>query len=158
MVLNVFPLSNRPAQGPRERGLEQTKGLRAYWFSQTVGLDRGLQTFIQAMARTRCKVSFDIRGNDPWGHGATLLAQAAHLGVGDRVRLLPLAAPEKMIELSAGYDLGISFEVGETESRRYCLTNKIFTYILAGVPVLLSDTPAQRALAASLGRRHPLYP
>jgi hypothetical protein len=55
-----------------------------------------------------------------------------------------------MIELSAGYDLGISFEVGQTESRRYCLTNKIFTYILAGVPVFLSDTPAQRALAADL--------
>ncbi|MBS0540211.1 MAG: hypothetical protein JSR47_15695 [Proteobacteria bacterium] len=36
-------------------------------------------------------------------------------------------------------------------SRSLCLTNKIFTYLLAGVPVMLSDTPGQRALAPDLG-------
>ena len=43
------------------------------------------------------------------------------------------------------------FEVGETESRRYCLTNKIFTYLLGGLPILMSATPAQASLAADLG-------
>ena len=40
---------------------------RAYWFSQTIGLDRGLQPFIQAMARTRTRVTLDIRGGNPLG-------------------------------------------------------------------------------------------
>lgn len=40
--------------------------------------------------------------------------------------------------------------------RRYAiealgLMNKIFIYLLAGIPVLLSNTPAQRELAAELG-------
>ena len=152
-LLNVFPLSMAPAARPanfaRARG--QANGLRAYWFSQTIGLDRGLQSFIRAMARTRVAVTLDIRGSNRWGHGDTLLAQARDLGIGDRVRLLPLAPPPQMALLAAHYDLGLSLETDVTESRRLCLTNKIFTYLLAGVPVMMSDTPAQRALAPDLG-------
>jgi len=126
-------------------------GLRAYWFSQTIGLDRGLQSFIQAMARTRTAVTLDVRGSNRWGHGDTLLALARDLGIADRIKLLPLAPPQQMARLAADYDLGLSLETEVTESRRLCLTNKIFTYLLAGVPVLMSDTPAQRALAPDLG-------
>ncbi len=32
-----------------------------------------------------------------------------------------------------------------------CLSNKAFTCLLAGLPVVLSDTPAQRRLAGELG-------
>jgi hypothetical protein len=56
-----------------------------------------------------------------------------------------------MARLAAAYDLGLSLETDVSESRRLCLTNKIFTYLLAGVPAMLSDTPAQRELAADLG-------
>ena len=45
-----------------------------------------------------------------------------------------------------------------SENRRLCLTNKIFTYLLAGVPVVLSDTPAQRVLAPDLGGAAALVP
>jgi len=56
-----------------------------------------------------------------------------------------------MALMASQYDIGLSLETDVTESRRLCLTNKIFTYLLAGVPVLMSDTPAQRALAPDLG-------
>lgn len=154
-VLNVFPLSMAPASpGP---ALPPTAtppaggGLRAYWFSQTIGLDRGLQSFIAAMALTRTRVTLDIRGGNRWGHGETLLAMARDLGIGDRVSILPMEAPERMVTLAAGYDLGLSLETDATQSRRLCLTNKIFTYLLAGIPVLMSDTPAQSELAPQLG-------
>jgi glycosyltransferase involved in cell wall biosynthesis len=124
---------------------------KAYWFSQTIGLDRGLQSFIQAMARTRTRVTLDVRGGNRWGHGERLVALAHELGIGDRVNLLPMASPEEMVRLAASYDIGLSLETDVSENRRLCLTNKIFTYLLAGVPVLLSDTPAQRALASDLG-------
>ena len=146
-LLNVFPLMMAPdAPSPASSG-----GLRAYWFSQTVGLDRGLQSFLQAMARAKAKITLDIRGSDRWRHGETLLALARDLGIGDRVKLLPVAAPEEMVRLAALYDLGLSLETNVTENRRLCLTNKIFTYLLAGVPVVMSDTPAQSALAPDLG-------
>ena len=148
-LLNVFPLAMAPATQDRlEAGGE---GLRAYWFSQTIGLDRGLQAFIQAMSHATTPVTLDIRGSNRWGHGDTLLAMAADLGLKGKVTLLPLAPPDQMAILAAPYDLGLSFETDVTESRRLCLTNKFFTYLLAGVPVMMSDTPAQRALAPDLG-------
>jgi hypothetical protein len=100
---------------------------------------------------TRTRVTLDIRGGNRWGHGERLVELARGLGIGDRVNLLPMAPPEEMVRLAAAYDIGLSLETDVSENRRLCLTNKIFTYLLAGVPVLLSDTPAQRALAPDLG-------
>lgn len=150
-VLNVFPLSMAPPQPRLVRGGEGTRTIRAYWFSQTIGLDRGLQAFIQAMARARTRVTLDIRGSNRWGHGDALLALAASLGLSDRVKLLPVAPPSEMVRLAAAYEVGLSLETDVSENRRLCLTNKIFTYLLAGVPAIMSDTPAQKLLAASLG-------
>jgi len=148
-VLNVFPLSMAPPianASPSKDG-----SLSAYWFSQTIGLDRGLQAFVQAMAHAKSHVSLDVRGGDRWGSGDKLVALARELGIENRIRLLPLAPPEDMVKLSSPYDLGLSLETDVSENRRICLTNKIFTYLLAGVPVMMSDTPAQRALGPDLG-------
>jgi len=147
-VLNVFPLAMAPAALSPQASPPGT--LRAYWFSQTIGLDRGLQSFLEAMARSRTRVSLDIRGSNRWGHGDTLLAMARDLGIADRVTILPLAPPGEMVRLAASYDLGLSLETEATQSRKLCLTNKIFTYLLAGIPVMLSDTPAQREFAPQL--------
>jgi glycosyltransferase involved in cell wall biosynthesis len=148
-VLNVFPLEMAPTEVsvPRPPGAP----IRAYWFSQTIGLDRGLQPFLQAMAQARTRIELELRGADPWGHAGTLLAQARDLGLADRVRVLPLGAPDEMVRLAAAYDLGLSLETDVSQNRQLCLTNKIFTYLLAGVPVLMSETPAQRQLAPDLG-------
>ena len=56
-----------------------------------------------------------------------------------------------MVTLAAAYDVGLSLETDASENRRLCLTNKVFTYLLAGIPAAMSDTPAQRGLAADLG-------
>ena len=150
-LLNVFPLDMRTAASGHEASHQRSGTLRAYWFSQTVGPDRGLQEFLQAMAKAKTRVSLDIRGGDRSGHGEALLALARNLGVAERVRLLPIASPDEMVDLAVPYDIGLSLETGASESRRRCLTNKIFTYLLAGVPVMISDTPAQSGLAPDLG-------
>ena len=150
-VLNVFPLTMAPSRRRSEGGGEGARTLRAYWFSQTIGLDRGLQAFIKAMSLVTSRVTLDIRGSNRWGHGDALMSFAASLGLADRVRLLPIAAPAEMVRLSAEYDVGLSLETDVSANRQLCLTNKIFTYLLAGVPVVMSDTPAQKLLASDLG-------
>lgn len=149
-VLNVFPMRMASALEP-VAAARPPGTLRAYWFSQTIGLDRGLQNFIQGISRARTRVTLDIRGSNRWGHGDTLLGMARKLGMAERVSLLPMAPPDEMVQLAAPYDLGLSLEMPVTENRGICLTNKIFTYLLAGVPVMMSDTPAQKALAPDLG-------
>jgi len=97
-------------------------------------------------------VTLHVRGSDHWGHGKNLLALARSLQIGDRVELLPMGSPFRMVQFARQYDIGLSLEADISESRRRCLTNKIFTYLLAGRPVLMSDTPAQTALAGDLGQ------
>lgn len=150
-VLNVFPLAMAPAEPAADPMPGAPAQLRAYWFSQTIGLDRGLQPFLQAMARTRSLVTLDIRGGNQWGGGDRLMEIARDLGVADRVSILQKAPPDEMVTLAAAYDVGLSLETAGTESHQICLGNKIFTYLLAGVPVMMSDTRAQRELAPALG-------
>jgi glycosyltransferase involved in cell wall biosynthesis len=103
------------------------------------------------MKRTTTRVTLDVRGGNQWGGGDRLMALARELGIGDRVSLLPKAPPDQMVALAAAYDVGLSLEPESSENRRICLGNKIFTYLLAGLPVVMSDTPAQRDLAPDLG-------
>jgi len=154
-VLNVFPLEQRPrTTGPRSpAGM-----LRLFWFSQTVGLDRGLQAIIEGMVRARARISLDILGSDQWGHGACLLQLADRLGLGGQVGLRPTVSPDSLPAIAAEYDIGLSMETNVSESRQRCLTNKIFVYLLAGIPVLMSDTPAQRLLADDLGKAAAVVP
>ena len=67
------------------------------------------------------------------------------------LRLHEPDGPDAMVHLARGYDLGLSGEEPTVMNRRLCLGNKIFTYLAAGVPVLLSGTPAQTRLAEDLG-------
>jgi len=56
-----------------------------------------------------------------------------------------------MIDVARGYDVGLALELMATPNRQLCLTNKAFTYILAGVAVAMSDTPGQHAVGKDLG-------
>jgi hypothetical protein len=63
-----------------------------------------------------------------------------------------------MIELCRGFDVGLALEqVDDSRSRALCLSNKAFTYILAGLAVVFTDTPGQRRLALDLGPGALLY-
>ena len=76
---------------------------------------------------------------------------AAAAGAAGRLHILSPAAPSEMERLAASYDVGFVGETGQTASRRVALTNKLFTYLLAGLPVVMSDIPAHRAFAPEAG-------
>jgi glycosyltransferase involved in cell wall biosynthesis len=149
VVLNAFPIANSaPAPMPTRR---TEPGPSLYWFSQTTGPDRGLESTVRAIAMAGTRPHLYLRGMPSTGYADALLDLAQSLGVRDRIRLLAPDEPDRMEELAAAYDLGLCAETGHTASRRLCLTNKLFSFLLAGVPPLLSDTPAQARFAAEAG-------
>ena len=155
VVLNVFPRAQAPA-GPTVSGT-QVWGPSVYWFSQTIGAGRGLECAVQAIGRARVRPHLYLRGTPVSGYPDRLRVMADEAGAPDRVHLLPLAAPSEMERLAASYDVGFSGEPGHTRSNRAALANKLFTYLLAGLPVVMSDTPAHQALAAQFGQAARLY-
>lgn len=147
-ILNVFPLCDRPSQWTWRPSIGRP---RLYWFSQTIGTGRGLEALVQAMGYMQIKAELFLRGVISPAYREYLDQIARQAALTDRIHILPLQPASEMTRLAAEFDLGLSTETGEPENRKLCLTNKLFTYLLAGVPIVLSETPAQRALAAELG-------
>jgi glycosyltransferase involved in cell wall biosynthesis len=156
VVLNTFPLTHA-APVPTPRGSAQP-GPSLYWFSQTIGPDRGLECAVRAIGLARTRPHLYLRGTPAAGYAARLMKLARETGAAGRVHILPPDDPDRMEELAAVYDAGLCSETDRTASRRLCLTNKLFSFLLAGIPPLLSDTPAQCRLAQEAGIADLVYP
>jgi glycosyltransferase involved in cell wall biosynthesis len=146
VVHNTFPLPPQapPVAASRDR-------FRAYWFSQTIGPGRGLEDAVAALGNMPLPAEIVLRGRPQAGYLEALRALASARGNRVTVTHAPPAAPDLMTDLARGFDVGLALEQAAPLNRRLCLTNKAFTYILAGVPVAMTDTEGQRPLAEDLG-------
>lgn len=64
---------------------------------------------------------------------------------------LPAVPPDKVVPYAAGADIGMCLIENASLSDYYSLPNKLFEYILAGLPVCINDFPDQRDLVESFG-------
>lgn len=156
VVLNVFPLAQAP-EAPSVSGCAKP-GPSLYWFSQTIGADRGLECAVRAISQSIHRPHLYLRGTPATGFVAQLEELAIRVGAADRVHILPPAEPERMERLASKFDLGLASEVGCSRNREICLSNKLFSFILAGLPPLLSDTLAQRQFASETDLLDLVYP
>lgn len=147
-LLNVFPLSEAPAYP----ALAQQGAPKFYWFSQTLGPDRGLEAILDVLAVMATPCELHLRGSVSQRYRASLNERAHKLGLVGGLHFLAPAPPNQMMQLAAEYTLGLSLEQSRPMNRNLCITNKAFTYLLAGVPVLFSNTTAQTELALALGQ------
>lgn len=156
VTLNVFPLAQAPSRPIPFGTVKLTPSV--YWFSQTIGPDRGIECAIAAIGLAASRPHLFLRGHPAAGYEAEIERLAERAGATHRVHLLPPAPPDEMERIAARYDLGLAAETGHSLSRQLCLTNKLFSFILAGLPPLMTDTPAQRAFAIQAGLDELVYP
>jgi hypothetical protein len=145
-ILNVSCLSEAPSQSISAASCIPHS---LYWFSQTIGPGRGLEELLVATRHMRKKPTLYLRGNPAAGYAERLKLLAADCGTA--IELLPASAPRDMIQLAAPYAVGLAIEPGSSPNNALALSNKIFTYLMAGIPILLSRTSAQEMLARELG-------
>jgi glycosyltransferase involved in cell wall biosynthesis len=156
VLLNTFPRSQAPIAST-EKGTAEP-GPSIYWFSQTIGPDRGLECAVRAIGRARSRPHLYLRGTPARGFGDRILDLARSVDAIDRLHLLPPASPAEMERLAAAYDVGLSGETGHTQNRQLALTNKLFSYLLAGMPIVASSVASQVELANNLRGAIRLYP
>lgn len=146
VILNTFSktLSASFASSPDSH----MRAPSVYWFSQTIGPCRGLEGAVDAIAQAQSAPHLHLRGTPSKGYAEMLRARAFALGVGNRLHIHEPGKPDEMVAMASLYDVGLVGETRTTFSRSIALTNKQFTYLLAGLPAIMSDLPAHKAYAA----------
>jgi len=113
--------------------------------------DRGGEQLIDAMTLV-AGAHLVFLGTSPFaGYEDTLRRRAAAAGLGDRVRFLPSVPLERLLEHTSDADVGVSLLQDTCENHRLALPNKVFEYLVAGVPVVVSELPELAALVEREG-------
>lgn len=154
---NVFPL--RLADGmepPKVRDPGQR--LRLHWSGQTIGAGRGLEEAIDAAGRLSAPVEIHLRGRVAPLYAARLSERAASQRTPPLLTFHPLLDHDDVIRAMAGFDVGLCLERPENGNFARTVTNKLFSYLLAGLAVAATDTMGQREIASEIPQAHFLYP
>ena len=142
VIANSFPLQPAPA------ARSATDGPPAFfWFSQTLGPGRGLESFLAAWSLTRHPSRLVLLGETRPGFDTEILARLP-ADFRARVTFLPLLPPAELPALIARHDIGLALEQSFILNRDLTITNKILQYLNAGLAVVASDTAGQREVLA----------
>lgn len=149
VLLNVFPNSDieikKVHSGP----------IKLFWFSQTIGSGRGLNDLVK-VSQLLDPAQFEIHLLGNQSAGDVLNRQILDSGV--NFHFHAPVAPGALIEFAAQFDIGLALENRTPYNRDICLTNKIFTYLQAGLAVIASDTVAQKEFMQANNKAGFVYP
>jgi len=141
-INNCFPLKYAVS----EIKLMPTNPLKLFWFSQTIGKNRGLETVIQAMAKINT-TEFTILGYHTDSIKNYFLNYAKEYKVDpQRLHFLLPVDESEITSFASQHHIGLSTDIPITNNRDICLTNKIFMYMLAGNAIILTKTKAHKLL------------
>ena len=144
-IYNVFSWSERDTL---DRSIKDRLGpaLSLYWYSQIVGLDRGLQDVIRAISLLTTPVQLHVRGDLNEQVKRELIQLAIAGGVEDRIYFHPPVPPEQLLSRACEHDVGLALEHSVSENRNLTVTNKLFHYLLAGLAIAATATEGQRRI------------
>jgi glycosyltransferase involved in cell wall biosynthesis len=118
-------------------------GERLIIYQGALNMGRGLELAIRAMQYIEnCRLLIAGSGY----YEKELRELVLSLNVGERIRFLGRLRPEELLNYTVQADLGISLEENKGLNYYYALPNKLFDYIQAQIPVLVSDLPEMSAV------------
>ena len=148
-VLNVFPKTENV------NIINNTDApLQLFWFSQTIGPNRGLEAIIDAINNSTSAMALHLLGNvsDEYKqHLVSLMKNTPDLHFHQPVM------PDELFAVAAKFDIGFTAEPGFSINNKIALSNKLFTYLQSGLAIVTSDTPAQTAFLQQLPQIGSLY-
>ena len=120
--------------------------LSLYWYSQTIGLNRGIQDAIRAAGLLSTPIQVHLRGAIDENTRSALLALARESGVPDAVHFHAQEPPDRLLSRAMEHDVGLALEQGHSLNNRMTASNKLFLYMTAGLALAATDTEGQRSV------------
>jgi glycosyltransferase involved in cell wall biosynthesis len=103
-----------------------------------INLDRGGEELIEAIAKTEYATLLIVGSGDLI---PALREKVLKLNISENVKFIPKAPWEVMMKYTKAADAGISLDKDTNINYRFSLPNKLFDYISAGIPAIVSDLP-----------------
>ncbi|MEI6153292.1 MAG: glycosyltransferase [Deltaproteobacteria bacterium] len=100
---------------------------------------RGIGLLLECFTRTQSDRHIVLMGN-----GALEETILHYTMKYSNIHFLPTVQPQKVLDYVGGADVGIHLIENTCLNHYYCLPNKLFEFILAGVPAIVSDFPEMR--------------
>jgi glycosyltransferase involved in cell wall biosynthesis len=143
ILLNVFPNKFRNKEIRRFN----SGPLKLFWFSQFVGLERGLQNVLKAVSYfSKGQIQFTILGNCDSNRKEKLLALAEQLNLSiSDIQFKDVLLESELFKLMETHHIGIAAEIPSLLNKDLCLSNKLFSYLLSGLALVVSNTKGQYA-------------
>jgi glycosyltransferase involved in cell wall biosynthesis len=121
-----------------------TDGEATFVYVGAITRSRGIEVSIRALARTQ-GARLRLLGPSGAAYRAELERLAAEEGVADRVEFAGAVPPGGVIDSLRGATAGLALIQPICLSYELSLPNKLFEYVLAGLPILVSDLPVMGA-------------
>ena len=148
-VLRNLPLYRSPVKSERirtELNLNPDRPIVLYQGGFLT--DNGLAEQIEA-ASGFDRAALVLLGDGPCE--AALRAQVRQAGLEDKVYFIPRVPFRELHTYTCSADLGLCLIKGTGKSFYYSVPNKLFEYMMAGLPVVASDFPEMRAVIRNSG-------
>ncbi len=112
--------------------------------------ERGLEELLKAARLVKNpKVKFVVIGMDAWN--GTLQKMAVDMDLGDKIAFLPPVPSEELPEITVDADMGFILFRNTCLNHYYSLPNKLYEYMMAGVPIISSDFPELSRVLKEVG-------
>ncbi len=146
-VIRNVPLLRRAKKSVsrKELGLPEDKKILILQGSG-INIDRGAEEMVEAMQTIRGAVLLIVGGGDVM---ETLKEKVKRLGISDRVIIKGKQPYETLMHYTALADLGLSLDKDTNLNYRFSLPNKIFDYLQAGIPILVSNLVEIRKIVST---------
>jgi hypothetical protein len=139
-LLNSFSIKEQPALAHSN---VEDNSLNLFWFSQHIGKNRGLQIIFEALKEmSDSNIQLTLAGN--YTNDIKKYFLNYMQGLENNVHFIGVISPNELASVSSKYDVGLALEPAFSINNDIALSNKIFTYLLAGNALILSETSMQK--------------
>jgi glycosyltransferase involved in cell wall biosynthesis len=136
-----------PLEAHRSQHVNGTQGFRLYWRNSVLGFgQRGLEDALAALVLLPGDITLHVQGRLPPDGGAMLRTRISQLGLDSRVVIHPPYLHPHAVREASAHSVGLCLERPGNRNHEVTVSNKIFDYLMAGLPVVASDLPALRSI------------
>lgn len=145
VIYNTFPRSDRNSIDGLIKDRRSLELPSLFWFSQTIGPNRGLETLFKSLSSVRLPVEVHLRGRysdetrqwifsfipDSWKHN---------------MFLHPLVPNNELLSRISEHDIGLAIDDPYCPNKMNTITNKLFQYLQGGLAMIATETAGNREI------------